>query len=429
MQLRSTWSALCAALLVGAGACGGGADNSVSSGDPAAGGSGGGGSGGHGGAGGGGAGGSSACPSPPCDDLATAVGCAGPYNTAQVLDLRLTMAAGDWSALKADATNSNYFPAQFQCNDEPPLPFQIGVRRKRSGSIDKPGLKIDFNEYNADSEWQTLHKLSLENGVSEGSGSVEMGGLIAEYLAWRGMRRSGTISARAAFTRVHMNDELLGVYVNVEQVDKRFLRSRLGDDDGWLYKHSGSAEDGYKTNETVPNPYEAALCFLTKNPCPAPAEGELLTYLPEHLDIPQMLRMGAVNAIVANTDAPLGKDNNYYFYDRAGGGRLYLPWDLDTVMKADTPLFGAPMTTLYTGVLFTHWEDDYDAVLTELLKGPLGAGWLNEELTLAAPIAGPSLEADPFITGGTFEDAGAKLNAWWSSRHSAIHQEVLNHMP
>ncbi|MCC6553140.1 MAG: hypothetical protein IT372_08990, partial [Polyangiaceae bacterium] len=170
----------------------------------------GGGGGGGGGSGTGGAGGSALCSSPPCDELATAAGCAGPFNPDQVLDLRLTLSAGDWSALKADTTYSVYFPADFQCNDDPPLPFQVGIRRKRSGGIDKPGLKIDFNHIAPDQDWQTLRKLSLENGVSEGSATVEMVDLVAEYLAWRGMVRSGALSGRAAFTRVYVNGELLG---------------------------------------------------------------------------------------------------------------------------------------------------------------------------------------------------------------------------
>jgi hypothetical protein len=378
---------------------------------------------------GGSAGGNAECASPPCDTLETAAGCAGPFNVDQVLDLHFTMAPGDWSALKADMTNNVFFAAKFHCNSDPDLPFQVGIRRKRSGSIDKPGLKVDFNEIDMNGEWQDLKKLSLENGVSEGSDTVELSGVVAEYLAWRAMDRSKLISGRAAFARVHVNGALIGVYTNVEQVDKRFLRVRIGDDDGWLYKHSGSADDGYKTNEMVPNPYEEALCFFTNKPCPPPPSNELLTYLPEHLDIEQMLRMGAVNAIVANTDAPIRKNNNYYFYDWAGGGRLYIPWDLDTVMNQNEPIFSPPMTPIYTDILFTHWEDDYDAILTELLEGPLDAGWLEEELSLAGSVAGPSLEADPAVSGGSFADAASKLKGWWAARHPAIHQEVLNHQP
>src|SRR5688500_9154866 len=95
------------------------------------------------------------------------------------------MSDGDWNALKADTTNDVYFPATFHCNDDAPLPFQVAIRRKRSGSIDKPGLKVDFNELSPGSDWQSLKKISLENGISEGSGEASMRDVISEYLAWR----------------------------------------------------------------------------------------------------------------------------------------------------------------------------------------------------------------------------------------------------
>ena len=49
------------------------------------------------------------------------------------------------------------------------------------------------------------------------------------------------------------------------------------------------------------------------------------------------------------------------------------------------------MTTIYTDILFTHWEDDYVAILTELLEGPLNAGWMDEELKLAGSVAGAAM--------------------------------------
>ena len=64
------------------------------------------------------------------------------------------------------------------------------------------------------------------------------------------MSSSGAVSGRAALVTVTVNGTSRGVYVNVEQVDKTFLDSRLGDDSGWLYKRSGSDGDGFKTHET-----------------------------------------------------------------------------------------------------------------------------------------------------------------------------------
>jgi hypothetical protein len=366
-----------------------------------------------------------------CDDdtLSTATGCQGVYNPDQVLDYRLTLTDADWNALKADTTNSILFSATLQCGDEAPLAHPVGVRRKRSGGADKPGLKVDLNEYMPGGTFYSLKKLSLENGISEGSSDAEMRDVVSEYLAWRIMNLSGTHSSRAAFARVFVNGELIGVYVNVEQVDKRFLLSRIGDDSGWLYKKSGSPDDGYKTNETVANPYEEDVCFWDNNPCAAPPAAELETYLPAELDIEQMLRFGGVNALIANSDSPLVKDNNFYFYDWAGGGRVYFPWDLDTTMKDSPPIFGGPGATLYTDVLFTHWEDDYDALLTGLLAGPLALAKIQAELDRVLAVAGSALDADPAIGGDTAADAVSTLDDYWSARHAQVAAELEAHAP
>lgn len=365
-------------------------------------------------------------PGQPPDDLSTAQGCAGVFNPDQVLVLELTMSGGDWSGLKADATNSVYYPAQLRCGDEPPV--SVGVRRKRSGGTDKPGVKIDINWAVAGQYWHGLRKLSLENGISEGTGTGDVRDVLAEYLAWRVMNLSGAMSSRAAFVQLKVNGATIGAYTNVEVVDGRFLRSRLGDDSGWLFKRSGSPEDGYKTNETMPNPYEADFCFFSKSAtCPFPADLE--TWLPAHLDLPQMIRLGGANALMANTDAPLSKDNNLYFYDGVGG-RVYFPWDLDTTMRDAAMVFFRPAVSggvsFYWDALYAFWEDDYDAEWTALLAGPLSSAAIEAEVDRAVVVGAATLDADPTLAGSTAAAAG-EIRDWWIARHAAVSAEVAAH--
>jgi cysteine-rich repeat protein len=360
------------------------------------------------------------------DGLDIVEGCQGVFNPNQLLDYHLTMSAADFEALKADTTNSIYFQASFRCNDGPEQ--LVGVRRKRSGSIDKPGLKIDFNELVPGGAFFGLKKLSLENGISEGSGTGSSGDVLSEYLAWRLVVLSGAQSSRAAFARVFVNGQLIGAYTNVEQVDKRFLRTRLGDDSGWLFKKSGSSGDGYKTNETLANPFEADLCFLHQS-CPAPAAAELEAYLQEHLDVPQMLLFGGLNLLLANTDSPILKENNYYFYDSALLPRFYFPWDLDTVMNTDLTLFTSSVpggTTRFKDALFPPFEDNLDLLLTGLLAGPLSLATIEAELDRALATGGPALDADPTLAGDSAAEV-AGLKSYWTTRHAQLTAELAAH--
>jgi hypothetical protein len=369
-------------------------------------------------------------PTPADAELATASGCAGVYNPDQLLTLSFEVAPGDWATVLADTSYSILVPAQMQCEDEPPL--TVAMRRKRSGGRQKVGLKIDVNELVAGQEWYGLKKLSLENGVSSGDeeDGAEIRAYVAEYLSWRMMVLSGTIASRAAFVTLRVNGESLGVYVDVEQVDKRFLDARLRDDTGWLYKKSGGIDDGLKTHELdgVANPFEAYFCFWASgNTCPLPGSAELLAELPQQLDIPQFLRFGAVNALIANTDGPLFKDNNYYHYDYASGPRVYMPWDLDTTMKDSPSVFmgggGGGGSSDFNAVLFMHWRDDYALIVQELVADTITQAVVDSELDRALSVAGEAFDADPYVTGTT-ADAVESLSQYWTQRLSDVQAEL-----
>jgi spore coat protein CotH len=366
------------------------------------------------------------------EELSQATGCAGVFNPDQVLDYYIEMAPGDFTAMLADQTNSIYFPAQLACGDQAPI--SVGIRRKRSGGTVKVGLKIDVTQLVAGQSYYGLRKLSLENGVSEGSteDGAEARDYLAEYLGWRLMQRSGAISSRAAFARVHVNAELLGVYVNVEQVDKCFLESRLVDDSGWLYKKSRSDDDGLKTHETdgLVDPYEDYFCFWSNGggACAAPPAETLAAELPQQLDIDQFLLMGAVNALIANTDSPIFKDNNFYYYDWYQG-RVYIPWDLDTAMKDNYDVFaggGGGSSDIFTAVLFSNWEGDYDAILTGLLAGELTLETILGEIARAETAASDAFASDPYISGTMAGDAES-LTAYWTTRHAEVSAQVAAH--
>lgn len=360
-------------------------------------------------------------------------GCSGIFNPDQVLDTHLTLDQGDWQAILADTTYALVVQAQFRCNDEADI--TVGVRRKRSGGNQKVGLKIDINEFVAGQRHYGLRTLSLENGVSSGDNTdgADVGALVSEYLGWRLFMLSGAITGRAAMTRVLVNDQVVGVYVNVEQVDKTFLEARLGDDTGWLYKKSGGVNDGLKTHEVdmLDDPYDDYFCFFGKGggSCPVPSAAQLLTDLPSRLDIPQFLRMGAVNAIIANSDAPLFKDNNYYWYDWTGGGRLYIPWDLDTSMNSNVDVFTGGVggqVDFYTDVAFSNWESDYHQIIQELLDSQFSLDHVFSELDRVETVAGSALDSDPYTTGDT-RSAVQSMKDWWTARIPQVQGQIDVH--
>jgi spore coat protein CotH len=124
----------------------------------------------------------------------------------------------------------------------------------------------------------------------------------------------------------------------------------------------------------------------------------------------QAFRLGAVNALIANTDSPLFKDNNYYVYDWPGK-RYFLPWDLDTLMKNQS--FAMVQDTAFAAVLMAHWETDYRARAAELLADPLSLDAIEVELD--------RIEA---VAGGDVASVVDNLRTWWRERHPVASGEL-----
>ncbi|MBI5507783.1 MAG: CotH kinase family protein [Deltaproteobacteria bacterium] len=367
-------------------------------------------------------------------DLSGAAGCEGVYNPDQVLDYALTMSPAEWSAVLAepgDGSSTLIVVAQLSCGGGPSIP--VGVHRKRSGGTHKIGLKIDVNYAVDGLTSYGLKNLIFDNSVASGDasdGSLDL--LVREYLGWRMLGLAGAVASRAVFANLSVNNAGLGVFLNVEAVDKVFLHDRFADASGWLHKLSGGPGDGLKTHESDgladQNPYEDYFCFWTKGQaCPVPTD--VGTTLPEHLQLDQLLRVGAVNALIANTDGLIFKDNNYYHYDYAGG-RVYLPWDLDTAMNAGfDPFTGAGVggrTTMYTDVLFPTFEADYDELLTTLMAVPLTRAAIDTELARVVTVASVAMAADPYV-GGDAATPVAAISSWWDEQYPAVAASVAAH--
>jgi spore coat protein H len=60
--------------------------------------------------------------------------------------------------------------------------------------------------------------------------------MIRELLTLKYYREMNVPAARTHHVRLYMNDEYMGIYLNVEQIDDEFLNQRHGHEEGFLYK-------------------------------------------------------------------------------------------------------------------------------------------------------------------------------------------------
>ncbi|HVV85895.1 MAG TPA: CotH kinase family protein [Kofleriaceae bacterium] len=330
------------------------------------------------------------------------------YDVGTIVDVRLTISPADLATLDADPSAGIYVPGTFDAMGIT-VPM-VGIRYKGNSSLARAGskksFKIDMNEYVADQRFLGLGTVNLNNTVLDPSMERE----VSAYELFRGF---GVIASRANYARVLVNGEYWGLYVNVEEVDKRFLARTFSDNDGNLYKqyapatleYRGPSPSSYdtgtyqkKTNETENDWSDLiSLCQLLATDDLAMLE----TRLPQMFDVRSYLRWLAVNTYLSHIDAYTGLADNYYLYrDPATDRFVYIPWDLDitfgTAGHAGTttaflldwniynPQIPSPAGTrpLLTKVLaIPAWRAEYTADLAELVDGGAVSTRLTDAIT------------------------------------------------
>jgi spore coat protein CotH len=396
---------------------------------------------------------------------ASAVGWPGLYDPMQVFTLHLDMDWDDWATIKGDTTYSIEVPAMLSADEEalwvggdPEKRIKVSVRRKSADVIgDKVSLKIDINEY-VDQQWNGVKKLSLENGDD-----VDV---VAEGFAWYLHRvaaaasNSGYNPGLAAWIRLYVNGDYVGVYLNVEQPDKTFLKNRglYTMNETWLYKAS-SVGANYELKVGDPNsPTSAKLCYSpfgadgggkgkgkkgggTGTTCEAPeGDAAVTAELDALIDMQAMLTQGAVEAFTKGPDALFSKGKNFYFADFSNGKqRLYIPWDLDTVFVSQDPEGSIYATEKKKGRRTTEsqspyqelilnnpaFRERYNQIMTDLLNGPMSEAEMNFFLDDLELLLTSDLQADPNNNiDGSIAERFASLRQWIKGRVADIQSQL-----
>lgn len=272
-------------------------------------------------------------------------------------------------------------------------PLTIGVRRKGRATwrtferpapgftgnvadrIGKPSLKIKL-----ENKLLGLTRLTLNNGVQDPSG-------LRERLGYRIMRALGEDAPLANSARVMVkgpdDSDFVdwGLYVNLQTLDKQFVKSHFGEVDGaignlydtyndWYFTDldrcmsrdqagfTVGAQEGRYELETNDDDDEidtsdltAAIDAVGENGCfPATANAaQLLTQIAPVLDVESFLRNAAIDAVLVNWDGFAGARNNYKLYHELRRDRFVpLPAGIDQTFA------------VFEGTYFPNWRYSLD---------------------------------------------------------------------
>lgn len=251
----------------------------------------------------------------------------------------------------------------------------VGLRYKgnytfmATGQSLKKSFKIDFNKNVEGQKLDGLSKINLHCGVSDPSMSRE-----AISLAF--FRDVGVPVPRCVFAELFLSvpgkydNEYVGVYTLVEQVNKGFLAQHFGDGNGLLMKPEGLQgglshlgpgwkvyEDRYRPDGVPSDKQKQRLIEFTNLISNASAE-DFAKDVESYLDMEAFLKFIAANTLLSNLDSYLGFGHNFYLYLVPSSNKfVFIPWDLDLSL-ATWPAVGTPEQLVKLSIDHPHAGDN-----------------------------------------------------------------------
>ncbi len=214
-----------------------------------------------------------------------------------------------------------------------------GVQLKGNSSYNSyPGtkkpIKLSFDEYRATQTLDGLKTLNLNNEFKDPT-------MLREKVMLDFCNAHNILAPRATFVKVYLNNVYWGLYTAVEQVGKTFLKDRLGDKKGNLFKGdpqglltwiNNSPSSYYtkyelKTNE-ITNDWSDLVHLIDEiNNTPTQNFYDSLEMV---LNTQSYINCWASNILFGNLDSYQGSGHNYYIYhDSLSNKFQWLTWDVN----------------------------------------------------------------------------------------------------
>ncbi|MHC4311858.1 MAG: CotH kinase family protein, partial [Planctomycetota bacterium] len=175
--------------------------------------------------------------------------------------------------------------------------------------------------------------------------------------------------------------------------------------------------------------YEPFACTRFTGPlCPTPDDDNLPADMNEWVNIQGLLAMEAIDALNANTDGLFNHYKNNFFLDfddGSGRKRMYLPWDVDSVMgQVNTDIYENDRgATTWQQIILGNptLRSNYNRIIRDLINGPLSEANIHAFIDMIEPVLTDALVADPYNQIETPGLAGVQerfstLRDWISDR-------------
>jgi len=218
------------------------------------------------------------------------------------------------------------------------LDLGIRLRGNTSRGKKKKSFKLNFKKFNKEQRFFGLKKLNLKANVNDPS-------CVREHMVMNLYRDFNLVVARVNQVKLYINNDYMGLYSNIEQIDRTFLGTRYPNDDGNLYKCTYPADLAnlskvyddsvyeLKTNEDENNRdhlYDFIQFLTSAN------DTDFILHIEEYIDVTEYLKQLAIEILTGHWDGYSYNKNNFYLYYNPNENRFeYIPYDTDNTLGID----------------------------------------------------------------------------------------------
>lgn len=215
----------------------------------------------------------------------------------------------------------------------------VGVRLRGNTSRNNPkkSFKIKFKEFDGD-KFVGLKKFNLKANNNDPS-------QLREHISLQLYREAGVAAARSHYTKVFLNGEYMGLYLNVEQIDDEFLDSRYDTEDGNLYKCAWGAtlesnNDFYNDDlyelETQKKANDRSKLEHLATVLEHSTDNEFAEKITEVFNVENYLKQLAIETVIGHWDGYSYNQNNFYLFENPTTQKIeFIPYDLDNTFGID----------------------------------------------------------------------------------------------
>ncbi len=274
-----------------------------------------------------------------------------PFIPGHVLQAEIEMKPEHWDALRKQTRSKQQGPWGKGCFCDPvPTPFSyfparlrldgrvmenVAVRKKGMyGSLDdrRPSLKINFSKFSKGRRLAGLKKLTLNNSKQDPS-------LVRQCLGYELFRKAGVVAPRCGFVHLVVNGASLGVYVNVESIDKGFIKRHLGD--GSLCLEEGAVSDlrpgwvrsfdrKFGSSQLCRHDLDSLVKLLLG------PDALVERDLKKIIDLDSFFSFWAMESLLQDDDGYSFAANNFFMAKGDDGLWRFIPWGIDEIMFQPT---------------------------------------------------------------------------------------------